>query len=72
MQTRITPEKLAKIWICGPELIRVGMRKGELPIGTVVKRKTKNTYLIFADKVAAYMGISRDELLERLKEVEEL
>ena len=72
MQTRITPEKLARVWGCGPELIRVGMREGKLPIGQVIKHKRTNTYLIFIDRVAAFMGISRDELMERVKEAERL
>lgn len=70
MQTRITPEKLARVWGCGPELIRVGMREGKLPIGQVIKHKKTHTYLIFIDKCAAFMGISRDELIDRVKEAE--
>ena len=70
MQTRITPEKLARVWGCGPELIRVGMREGKLPIGQVIKHKRTNTYLIFIDRVCEFCGMTREQLMERLKEVE--
>lgn len=71
MKVRITPEKLAKLWGCGSQTIRVGMQNGDLPIGKAVKNKNNYTYLIFAEKTAELMGITREELMERLQEVEQ-
>ena len=70
MQTRITPEKLAKVWGCGPELIRIGMQTGQLQIGQVIKVNKHNTYIIFFEKVREAMNVTREQLEEMLKEVE--
>lgn len=70
MNTRITPEKLGRLWGVGAQTIRLGMQREELPIGKAIKVKSAYSYIIFHDKVASYMGVTRDELTQMLKEVE--
>ena len=67
---RIKPETLAKIWGCSPQSIRIGMQTGQLPIGQAIMVNKNYTYIVFFEKVREFMGVTREQLEEMLKEVE--
>ena len=67
---KIKPETVAKLFNCSAQAIRVGLQRKLFPIGEAVKINGSNyTYIILEDKLAAYMGITRETLQERIREL---
>ena len=70
MMRRISPEVLAKVLHKHPNTIREWLINGTLPVAKVEKMEKGHRYTIYFENVREYMGISRAELKERLKEAE--
>ncbi len=67
--TNITVAQAAKLLGVGIQYVRVGIRNGQLPIGSAVNvngKGTRWTFHIAAPKLAAYIGISQEQLEKEL------
>lgn len=53
------------------QFVRIGLQRQLLPLGCAVKTSTQWTYDIRPHMLAAYMGITLDELIERAERVSE-
>lgn len=64
---RITVYKAAELLGKSPQFIREGLRQGKLNIGTAVNVNGKRwNFYISAGKLADFMGINKEELIELL------
>lgn len=69
---RITTAEAAAVMGCDPLFVREMMRRDKLPIGVADKKEDskRTTFFISPKLLADYLGISVDELWERLSEKE--
>ena len=66
-EDKILPTEAAAIIGASPQFVRVGMQRGQLPIGSAVKMSSIWTYNISRDRLAAYVGRNIDGELEQLR-----
>ena len=69
----IKVSEAAKILGCSALTIQCGVRCGALPIGSAWKNdgSTCWTYLISPQKLGEYIGLSREDILEKVKAMRE-
>ena len=53
---RIKVQEVAELMQCSPQMIRLGLQRGELPFGYAVKMSGRYTYHISRHKVYEYLG----------------
>lgn len=67
---RLTVAQASELLSTNKQFVRIALQRQVLPIGVAVKMSSKWTYLIESKKVADYIGVQEEELLEKLgKEV---
>lgn len=67
---RLTVAQASELLSTNKQFVRIALQRQVLPIGVAVKMSSKWTYLIESKKVADYIGVEEEELLEKLgKEV---
>lgn len=62
MATRISVKEASKQLQVNEATLRRGMQQGVLPIGSVVTNEKEATYLIFQEKIDAYLGKSQESV----------
>lgn len=67
----VTTKEAAEILGVGQLTIQEGMKCGALQIGAAFKQtdKTTWTYIISAGKLGDFLGVSRDEILNRVEQM---
>lgn len=55
--SKITVKKAAELMQVSPQFVRVGIQRGQLPIGYAVKNKSKWSYYISPEKFREVTGI---------------
>lgn len=55
---RITVNEAAKLLGVSPQFIRLGLQRGELPIGSCVKMSSVYTYHISKNMLDEYLGVA--------------
>lgn len=79
MAKRLTVKEASKVLDMNPDTLRRGMNQGVLPIGSVIKNDSKDTFYIYQEKIDQYLYGSRskeeqdllDRIIEYLKKLKE-
>lgn len=62
---RITVNEAAKLLGVSSQFVRLGLKRGELPIGSAVKMSSVYTYHISQQKLDEYLGIKNAALRQQ-------
>lgn len=67
---RLSVKQAAEVLDLNPETLRMAMREGVLPIGSVVKNKKEYSYLIYQEKIEQYLhgsqAATQEEVLDQI------
>lgn len=62
MAKRLSVKEASRQLQVNENAIRRGMAQGELPIGSVISGEKEKTYLIYQEKIDAYLGKSQESV----------
>ena len=55
--SKLTVNDVAARLGCSPQTVRLGLQRGEVPFGSAIKKSSKYTYIIYADKLKDFIEL---------------